>query len=160
MLLASEVIKIVLGLIGIALLIYLLAALYFSNADGKKLDQAEATLDRLSDIVSTFQTNPNFKGWLPDITPQRWMVFSFTGNELKPNQCINVNCICICDKVREDYWIYTAENRQESECSEEGACLIIENLIEFNDFYIKKPGEGSTTLSIMEKGGQVEIKEI
>jgi hypothetical protein len=161
MLLASEVLKIVLGLIGIALLVYLLVALYFSSSDQKKLDQAEGTLENIKDIVYTFQTNPHFKGWLPDVTPHRWTIFSFTGSELKPNQCAGVNCVCICDDVNEEFlWgAIIMKDRQEKECSEDGACLIIEKLEEFIDIPIKKPEDGSTTLSVTQNGGKVIIKE-
>jgi len=160
MLLASEVLKMVLGLIGIALLVYLLAALYFSNLDQKKLVQAEATMDRISEIVNEFQYNANYVENLEAVTPLKWTVFSYTGSELKPNQCVFENCICICDEVRENFGVFTAETRQEEECSEDGACLIVKNLEKFDNIYIQKLSKGATRIKVYMEGGLVKVKKI
>lgn len=160
MLLASEVLKMVLGLIGIALLIYLLTALYFSNMDQKKLVQAEATIDRISGAVREFQYNSSYVEKLNVVVPIKWTIFSYVGPGLKPNQCVFENCICICDEVREDFWIYVDESRQEEECSDGGACFIIKNLEKFDNIYIEKPTKETTNLRIYLEGGLVKVRKI
>jgi len=160
MLLASEVIKIVLGLIGIALLVYLLVALYFTNVDQKKFMQAQSTIEIISGHINEFQYNPSYVGEMYGVTPIKWTIFSYTGSELKPNQCSFENCICICDEVREDYWLFKAEERQEKECSKDGACLIVSNLDKFENIYIPSPSEKMINLKITLEGGLVKVRKI
>ena len=160
MLLASEVLKIVLGLIGIALLVYLLASLYFSNVDQKRLVQAESTLDILSGHINNFQYNSSYVGKIDLVTPWKWTIFSYVGSELKPNQCAFENCICICEDVNEEFLfgIIVLDDRQEKECSEDGACLIVKNLDEFADIYIGR--DPPLNLMITKEGGLVKVRKI
>ncbi|MFA5953660.1 MAG: hypothetical protein WC812_03640 [Candidatus Pacearchaeota archaeon] len=157
MLLASEVIKIVLGLIGIILLVWLLSAIYFSNIDQKRLLQAKSTIERISENINLIQYNSTFVGKVNEISPLKWSIFSFVGDVRKPDSCSNSNCLCICDSVREDYLVYTAENRQEKECSEDGTCLIIENLNSFEEIPIEKLSNGFTNIQIKKVNNKIEV---
>ena len=87
--------------------------------------------------------------------PQKWTLFSFTAEEKKPNQCSGQNCICICKKVIGDVF-----DRQIKKCSEEGACLTISNLEEFEDIKIESYKTGIVGINIQETGGKIQIKEV
>ncbi|MCH9028348.1 MAG: hypothetical protein IH819_01785 [Bacteroidetes bacterium] len=96
-LLAEETLKIVIAVISISFLVYFLSSLYFANQSSKELELAEATLERIGDIIKGLSEG---KSELQDVSnPQGWYLFSFTENNEKPNTCIGKNCLCICDEV-------------------------------------------------------------
>ena len=116
LLLASETLKIVLGVISIGLLLYLLSALYFSNVEGKEFEQAQATMDKISETIEGLVSEGmNFN--ITDITPVGWILFSFVQGEVKPNSCVGEKCLCLCDKVIDVF------DRQIKECDNDGICL-------------------------------------
>ena len=159
MLLASEVLKIVLGVIGITLLIYLLVSLYFAKANTDNLIQAEATLERVSDIVKEFQFNPSFEGTITEVTPAKWKMFAYTGNEVKPDSCSGKDCICICDTYSRITG-YFKKYAQERECNADGACLIVENLKDFGVIYITPVNAGGIDIVVKKDGNWVEVRQI
>lgn len=148
-LLAEETLKIVIAVICIGFLVYFLSLLYFSNLNGKKQNQAEATLKLIEEKISQ-------GGEIDLVTPIGWTIFNFT-EEKKPNKCAGKNCVCICDKVT---WNVGNLNRQITKCQEKGKCLVIENLIGFKPIEIKKLKEGKTKIKIIKTDEEVTIEEI
>ena len=146
-LLAEETLKIVIALISISFLIYFLTALYFSSIEGQKFRQADATMERIKDVVNN---DLSVVESVTEITPSGWKLISYVG-EKKPNSCAGQNCLCIC----EDIWLEFFD-RQLNECSEEGICEIIPSLQDFGEIKI----EGSSiSIEIDKSKGVVEINK-
>jgi len=152
MLLTEEVLKMVIAVIGLVLLSYFLVSLFYSDVREKKQREATATIDRISQIISSMGIS---QGNVTALQPQRWTLFSFTAEEKKPNPCSGQNCICICNKVVGDIF-----NNQIKKCSKNGACLIISNLKEFEDIKIEPYKKETVDINIQETGGKIQIKEI
>ncbi|OYT35949.1 hypothetical protein B6U91_02185 [Candidatus Pacearchaeota archaeon ex4484_71] len=157
MLLASELLKIVLSLIGIVLLIYLLVSIYYARVDGEKLLQAKATLEKISQSVEVLNVNSSYVGEIFDVTPSNWVLFSYTGSRQKPNSCFGEDCVCICDEVGSFQLFSSVEEKQLKECSSKGACVRISNLKDFGKITIKDVEDGSTNLKIRKDGKWVEV---
>jgi hypothetical protein len=122
-LLADETLKIIIGVICIALLVYLLVSIYNNKAGGEKKLLAKGVLDRTAEIISALGDGKTSTQDL--VNPEGWYFMSFVGNQAKPNSCLSKNCVCICD----DAWDYKEKfNRQQKKCDDSGECLIIENL--------------------------------
>jgi len=159
-LLASETLKIVLAVVGIAILAYLLFALYSGNSKGQELVEAQNTLDQISATISKLKTNSSYVGETFQLTPKGWAIFSFVQNEIKPNQCSGQSCVCICDKVSDFDFFGFLENRQEKECSKYGTCLIEGSLLDFDHILIEENNHLFTSIQIKRTGGLIEIKKI
>ena len=149
MLLTEEVLKMVIAVIGLVLLSYFLVSFFYSDVKAKKQREATATIDRISQIVSSITIS---QGNVITLQPQRWTLFSFTGEEKKPNQCSGQNCICICNKVVADIF-----DNQIKKCSKNGACLIVSDLQGFEDIKIEAYSKGGTDIHIQEIGGEIQI---
>ncbi len=151
MLLTEEVIKIVIAVIGIALLVYLLAALYYNKTTGEKLRQAEEILNGESEgsIKTAIQNldTINPKEILIS-NPTSWHVFGFAEDK-KPNSCTGKNCICICARTLDIF------DKQIKQCDKKGACLVVENLNAFEHFKIKR-GE-LTSITISKSNNKISI---
>lgn len=148
MLLTEEVLKMIIALIGLALLAYFLVSFFTSDVKAEKQRQAAATIETLSGLLSNISENPG----IDEVQPQGWTLFSFVGDETKPNQCSNENCICICNKVIADVL-----NMQVKKCTKEGSCLVIPNLNKFEDIKIERYNQGGTSILIQEEGGKIRI---
>lgn len=144
MMLAEETLKTVIAVIVIVFLVYFLVNLYFANVDENKQKQAEATLERISEIVES-----SGNGEVMAITPKEWHLFSFTGG-IKPNSCTGKSCLCICDNVVDVF------DRQVKECSDDGRCLIIQNLQAFEETKI----EVGTNLGIKKIDNKIVVEKI
>lgn len=144
MLLAEETLKMIIAVIAIGFLIFFLTSLYFTNINEKKQKQAEATLERVSEIIESAEN-----GEVRAINPGGWYLFSFTELE-KPNSCAGKSCLCICDNVVDIF------DRQIKECSDDGRCLIIENLETFEEIEI----EVGTNIGINSLDNKIIIEEI
>lgn len=156
MILPSETLKMVLGVISVLFLAFFLATIYFSVSGKQKEVQGAATLERIGEIFSNAKTNSSFVSEeITNINPSGWKIFIFTGPESKPQQCANGNCLCLCDIV--DIKI---ADRQLKECSKDGLCLLEPQLKETIDIEIKKLKEGSTSIRIEKKNGGLEVLEI
>ncbi len=151
MLLTEEVLKMVIAVIGLVLLSYFLVSFFYSDAKGKKQREATETIDRISQIILGLEIS---EGNVDVLQPQRWTLFSFTGEEKKPNQCSGKNCICICNKVVGDLF-----DRQIKKCAKEGACLIVSNLEEFEDMKIGVYSNQPTNINIQEVNGKIQIRD-
>ena len=131
-LLAEQVIKIVLGVIAVAFLVYLLTAVYFSKVNEQKKAEAVNSLEgktKLKEEIKRVHDGGVFNNQGISIhNPKGWYLFTFTGKNVKPNACAGVNCICICSNV----WIgspwKTEMERQAEECDEDGACILTPEL--------------------------------
>ena len=148
MLLTEEVLKMVVAIIGLALLAYFLISFFSSDTKAKKQKEAAETIDKISQVLSHTVDSSE----IDTIQPQRWTLFSFTNSEKKPNQCSGQNCVCICNKVIGDLF-----DRQIKKCSKEGSCLVISNLEEFQDIKIEPYDKGGTSILIQETGGKIQI---
>ncbi len=138
-LLGSETLKIVIAVICIAFLIYLLIALYFSVTGAEKIKQAEASLkDVISKEVKEINNNGKYTEKAIHVpNPADWFIFSFVGEEKKPNLCTGQNCLCICEEVILDIF---GLDWQIKRCDEKGSCMIIPNLKKFDRIKIEKNG--------------------
>jgi hypothetical protein len=94
-LLGEETIKILLALVGLGLLIFLLAKVYYGSQD-KELEQAEASLERIVDAI-------NSKAESVEIyNPDGWRIISWPYGNKIPNSCKSKkwdSCLCICPGI-------------------------------------------------------------
>lgn len=141
-LLAEETLKMIIALISIGFLVYLLSSLYFANAKNKDFANAEATLKRISEIIANVE---NKQEDVSDPAPVGWILFSFVGEEKKPNQCSGQSCLCLCNEP-----LINFGERQLNECSNKGVCEIVEGLQEFENIEIKR---SPFVLEILKSGG-------
>jgi len=153
-LLAEETLKIVLAVIAISFLIYFLTSLYFAKVNSEKLRQAEAVLkgDSEGSIKMAIYSDKNSTEFHLQ-SPKSWYLFGFVGDG-KPNSCAGENCLCICDKVLIDTFFGIGNSRQIKECDEDGICLIVQNLKEFDKIKIKQQ-----FISIKKIDNNIEIIE-
>ena len=129
-LLAEETLKIIIALIAISFLIYFLTSLYFANVNSQKKQQAEASLTRILDVIKNIRTEVEN---VTDITPVSWHLFSFVGDDKKPNACSGENCLCICYNVKINLF-----DRKIKECDKKGICEIVENLEDIDEIKIRR----------------------
>ena len=155
MLLASETLKMILGIISIGFLVFLLTSLYFANVDSKNLVDAKATIERVSQVAERVGSGEISFETINAVSPAGWNFFSFTEAETKPNSCANQNCLCICDEVWSEFGGFFGE-RQVNECGENGACIIISNLKKFETFEIGG-ADDSTDIEIRKQGESIEV---
>jgi len=144
-LLTEETLKIVIAVIGIALLIYLLTAIYMNSAGEKKQREATETIEKISEAIKSIEDSEKI---IYGVQPFKWYLFSFVEDE-KPNSCTGENCLCICRKV-----VANLFSRQAKECGKNGACLVVQNLNKFEKIKIEKD---LTNIGIDEANGQIQI---
>jgi hypothetical protein len=155
-LLTEEVLKIIIAVICIGFLIFLLVSLYFSVTGEQKKKEAEAIMTSdnglAKEIVRVNQGGmANEQGFLIP-NPSGWYIFSFVGEDLKPNLCIGENCVCICENVVIN--IFNWQKRQINKCDDKGSCTIVSNLKKFDKIKIESKG---TYLSISKINNEIEI---
>lgn len=152
-LLGEETLKIVIAVICIIFLIYILVALYFSITGEQNLKFAENNMKNLiSPEINRIDSGGNYSEQgilIPN--PADWTIFSFIGNDQKPNSCVQQNCICICETAFPDLFDW-----QIKRCDEKGSCSVISNLKKFDKIKIEKAG---TAILIQKINGQIEIKK-
>ena len=150
-LLGEETLKVVIAVICIAFLVYLLVAIYFSLTGEQKLKEAESTINNLvAPEIGRVNSEgePNLQGiLLPN--PAEWFIFSYIGEEPKPNSCIEQNCLCICERVALDFF-----NWQIKKCDDKGVCINVDNLAKFEMIKIEKAG---VQISIEKINEQIQI---
>lgn len=131
-LLGEETLKVILAVIAICFLVFLLFALYFATSGDEEKEQAQATLTNSTGSVKFMVervrsgVSPEEKGLIN--SPKGWNIFTFVGEDKKPNFCAGENCICICDEVWVDNFLGIVNDRQLKECDEKGVCLVISDL--------------------------------
>ncbi len=152
-LLGEETLKVVIAVICIAFLVYLLVAVYFSLTGEQKIKEAESTINNLvaPEIERVNRDGePNSQGiLLPN--PAEWFIFSYIGDEPKPNSCIEQNCLCICERVVLDFF-----NWQIKKCDDKGICINVNNLAKFEMIKIEKAG---VQISIEKINEQIQIQK-
>lgn len=146
-LLGEETVKIVIALIVVIVLIVLLVNLYMNQANAAKQKQAIDVLEDVNKVKGRL-TSLKLNGSSEDLdvqAPKGWYFITFTGEEIKPNDCRGMNCLCICDSV----WGFnlfdwsSKRDRQAEECNENGACLSIDtpDFFKLKDYYYLDSGE-------------------
>ncbi len=141
-LLPEEVLKIIIAVIAIGFLIFLLVSLYFSVTGGQKKKEAEAIMKNENGLAEEIERinlggATNEQGFLIP-NPSGWHVFSFAGEDLKPNLCTRENCVCICENVAIS--IFNWEKRQVNKCDDKGSCTIVSNIKKFDKIKIENKG--------------------
>ncbi len=144
-LLGEEVVKMVVAAICLGFLIYFLTSLYFTKLHDEKLQQARATLERVSEIIADKDVE---EASIDMVNPSGWYVFGFAGEGLKPNNCLGKDCLCICPKV--------LFRSQEKTCDRKGVCIVVEGLNPFLPFKIKS---GGRTSILINKINGINIRE-
>lgn len=150
MLLVEETLKMIIAVIALGFLIYFLVSIYFAKVQGNELNQANANIELIRKEV----LNPTEKGVILN-NPIGWNLFSFIEDK-KPNACVNENCLCICDEVLIESFVFFNKNRQFDECNEDGACLGVSNLQSFEKIEIRK----LTKILIKKSEEKLEVSEI
>ena len=155
-LLPEEVLKIVIAVICIIFLVFLLVSLYFSLTGDQKKKQADAVMKNENGLEEEIERinaggAPLEQGKLIP-NPSDWYIFSFTGEEVKPNKCAGENCVCICEAVVLN--IFNWQKRQVEKCDKKGSCVVVSNLGKFEKIKIEK---GGIAVSIAKVNGEIEI---
>jgi hypothetical protein len=155
--LPEETIKLIIAVICIAALIYLLVLIYFSATGNQSKKAAEAIVNGNNGIASEIRRinvggfdNPSFL--VPN--PSGWWIFSFVGQDIKPNTCAGSNCLCVCEKLL--VGIFSVDSRQAQRCDDKGSCVAVWNLKKFDPIEIKGAG---IFVSIKNVNGQIEINK-
>lgn len=153
-LLGEETLKIVIAVICIVFLIYLLVAVYFNVTGEQKVKEADASMKSLL-VPEIERINDggayNSQGILIP-NPSDWSIFSFVGEEKKPNSCMGENCICICENAFPDLFDW-----QIKRCDKKGVCNSIVNLAKFEKIKIGKTG---VQISIQKINEQIQVQKI
>jgi len=153
-LLPEEVLKIVIAVICIGFLIFLLVSLYLSLTGNQDKKFAVASMQNLTSKEITRINNGgefNSQGILVP-NPSGWYIFSFVGEELKPNLCTGINCVCICEIVT--FNIFDWQKRQANKCDDKGSCFVVNNLQKFDKIKIEKSG---VAILIRKVNNEIEI---
>ncbi len=154
-LLPEEVVKLVIAIICIVSLVALLVFLYFSFTGDQNVKKAQAVLLGPNGIFNeTKRIELGGKGnqSFPVPNPSGWYLFSFVGEDLKPNKCAGANCLCICEKLT--IGIINTGARQAGRCDNKGVCAVIQNLKKFEAIEIKR---GGIFIAINKIDGEMQI---
>jgi len=151
-LLPEEVLKILIAVICIGFLIFLLVSLYSSLTGQQSKKEALASIDLISKEITRINNDGeyNIQG-IPVPNPSGWYIFSFVGEELKPNLCTGINCVCICEDVT---YIFNWQKRLAKKCDDKGSCFVVSNLKKFDKIKIEKSG---VAILIRKVNNEVEI---
>jgi len=166
-LLAEETLKIIIAVIGIGILIFLLGSLYFSGSNERKLEHARSVLKESDQsLESVIEMVSRGEGSLNNGSaeifsfnnPSGWSLFSFIPSEDDdmPNPCANKNCLCMCNSklIKNDNLLSKGQAR---ECGEEGVCLIVSDLNEFQEIEIER---GVNKLRVSKTKSGISIQEL
>jgi len=156
-LLTSEVLKMVVAVICIGFLIYFLAALYFSNANSKDLVKANSLAEQIEKGFYHMEINSLTNFDIDDVSPQGWWVFGFGSGEAKPNFCSERDCVCICKKAIVLFG--EGEEKQLQTCDEDGACVVVGPLKDFEDFKINREEGSFTSIRLVNSEGYLEVRK-
>ena len=153
-LLMEEVLKIIVAVICLGFLIFLLISLYFAATGAQNKKEAEESMkDVLSKEIESINSGGEFKEQgirIPN--PSSWYIFSFVGEENKPNLCTSQNCVCICENVRVN--LFNWQKRQVERCDDKGSCVVVSNLKKFEKIKIENSG---TALFVRKVNDEIEI---
>ena len=154
-LLMSETINLIVALLCIAALIGLIVLVYFALTTNQNTRYALESVNGKNGIANETKrinadgvNNSNF--FVPN--PSGWFIFSFVGEDIKPNKCAGANCICICEGVTLN--ILDWQKRQLNKCDDKGSCAVISNLKKFDKIKING---GGVFVSIKKVNDLIEI---
>ena len=152
-LLPEETLKIIIAVICIVVLVVLVVVIYFAVTGNQNLKYAIASVNIFSNETKRINSGEinNVTRLIPN--PSGWYIFSFVGQDIKPNSCAGANCLCICEKLLIP-WI-NGDSRQAQRCDSKGACTPVVNLKKFDAIEIKG---GGIFVSISSANGQILIK--
>jgi hypothetical protein len=153
-LLAEETLKMVVAVICIVFLVFFLTSLYFSKINEEKVKHAKSVLEEsdesIKNVISSLNEGDSKR--VNVFNPDGWYLLSFTGDKEKPNSCAGKNCLCICDKILSvNFW-----SSQAGKCGEDGACIVVDELRDFESIKIKNE---LTFIMIEKKGGKILVSE-
>jgi hypothetical protein len=152
-LLPEEVLKIVIAVICIGFLVFLLVSLYFSLTGEQNKKYAEASKLVISNEITRINAGEAYNSQgIPVPNPSGWYIFSFVGEELKPNSCAGTNCVCVCENVVLN--VFDWHKRQINKCDDKGSCIIVSNLKKFEKIKIEK---GGIAILIAKLNGEIQI---
>jgi hypothetical protein len=130
--LLPETLKMIIAWISIILLVAFVILLYFYTTNDRELEEAQATLTNSSGSIKTAIERVRIGATPEEVilinNPVGWSIFTFVGENKKPNFCAGENCICICNNVLVDDLFGVIDSRQLTECDEDGACLVVSDL--------------------------------
>jgi len=153
-LLSKEMIGLIVGAICILFLIFILVSLYFAATGNQNKKYAEASVKNLTSQEITKINNDgtfNEQGiGVPN--PTGWFIFSFVGQDLKPNLCTGQNCLCICEDVT--IYAFDWQKRLAKKCDDKGSCVVVPNLKKFDKIKIEK---GGIAIFIKKVNNEIEI---
>jgi hypothetical protein len=113
-LLGEDVVKMIISIIGIAILVFLVYLIYQSATQNRRLEQAEMTLEGLTSTINSME-EIEVKNYAIE-SPKDWNIVYFQLDESSPNKCFGKDCLCIC------------EGNSIEECNK-GACSSFGNII-------------------------------
>lgn len=120
----TEIVKIILAVIGIGILLYLTISLYgiFFGED-KDVKQAKANLKSIADTINNLEEG-KINSYMV-VGPKGWFVVFFSKTEELPASCLGKNCICFCKGKS------NIDELQLKSCEEVGICNGFTEDIEF-----------------------------
>lgn len=151
-LLGEETLKMVVAVICIGILIYLLVAVYFNVTGEQKMKEADASMnEKIIPELEKLNTGEITASEVHVPNPAGWIILNFVSAEEKPNSCIGLDCICICEEVFPDLF-----NWQINRCDKKGICVNVDGIDKFEKIKIGKAG---TNLLIQKVNGRLQISK-
>jgi hypothetical protein len=132
--LPEEVLRIILGVIGIVLLMYLAVSLYGIFLSKTKLEQAKSTLEAIVGKAEISKAGENLSYVIT--APRDWVIYVFNNTQNSPGDCEKSFCLCTCPKF------LTKSDEIINLCEKEGVCqksktgIFTKNLL--GDYFILK----------------------
>ena len=133
-LLMDETVKIIIAVICLLFLVALFGIIYNVKNKAEEKRYAEDTLARIEEVINALKEDQSIVQDL--INPKGWFLISFTGNEPKPNLCIEKDCLCICEM---GLMLSNSVVKQAKNCDKLGVCTVVENLKAFSTFWLPAP---------------------
>jgi hypothetical protein len=158
--LSKETLNIIIAVICICALVYLAVLIYFAVTGTQNVKFAQAVVNGdstkhgIADEIRRINVGGmnNNSYFIPN--PSGWWIFSFVGQDIKPNTCAGSNCLCVCEKLL--VGIFSVDSRQAQRCDDKGSCVAVWNLKKFDPIEIKGAG---IFVSIKNVNGQIEINK-
>lgn len=154
-LLEEETLKIIIAVICITFLVILVVVVYYASTGNQKVNQVREIVNgehgitqEIDRIYSGGVGNDSF--FVPN--PSGWHILSFVGNDVKPDMCAGINCLCICEELT--IGIINVDARQAGRCDDTGACIVIQNLKKTDPIEIKN---GGIFISINSINGEIQV---
>ena len=148
-----EVSKMLIAILCLLFLVAVFVAIFLSASNSAKTKQAEGILNGKEGLITSIKTGNDYSNFnIP--SPTGRYLFGFT--EVKPNSCVGENCLCFCKKSN-FFDTLISKKAQMKECDKYGICSVVSNLA--NSFEIKIKNDGTTSISVTQLNGLVEIEE-